>query len=246
MSGEHGDGRARSELLPRMYSPQAIALMQQAKRILDPGNLLNPGVLVEPAPVRRRPATGRAHAPGAYDAEADPRLRLVQGRRPSLHRRRQVHRRQHRLGRRDVPVVPRHPGGEGLDPWPRARPPGRRQRHPRLRRPGRRRRARPLPVLQGLRPRLPDRHRHGDLQVRGPVAAVPPQAAPPLPLRARPAPALGPDDPAEAGQRDAAQQDGRPGRQGRCRCRPTPQPAAVLRATAACVIRTERSRPRFG
>jgi FAD/FMN-containing dehydrogenase/Fe-S oxidoreductase len=50
MSGEHGDGRARSELLPRMYSPEAIALMQQAKRILDPGNLLNPGVLVDPAP----------------------------------------------------------------------------------------------------------------------------------------------------------------------------------------------------
>ena len=50
MSGEHGDGRARSELLPRMYSPQAMALMQQAKRILDPGNLLNPGVLVDPAP----------------------------------------------------------------------------------------------------------------------------------------------------------------------------------------------------
>ncbi len=50
MSGEHGDGRARSELLPRMYSPQAIALMQQAKRILDPGRLLNPGVLVDPAP----------------------------------------------------------------------------------------------------------------------------------------------------------------------------------------------------
>lgn len=50
MSGEHGDGRARSELLPRMYSPKAIALMQQAKRILDPDNLLNPGVLVDPAP----------------------------------------------------------------------------------------------------------------------------------------------------------------------------------------------------
>ncbi len=50
MSGEHGDGRARSELLPRMYTPAAIALMQQAKRILDPTNLLNPGVLVDPAP----------------------------------------------------------------------------------------------------------------------------------------------------------------------------------------------------
>ena len=50
MSGEHGDGRARSELLSRMYSPEAIALMQQAKRIFDPDNLLNPGVLVDPAP----------------------------------------------------------------------------------------------------------------------------------------------------------------------------------------------------
>ncbi|MEO7423072.1 MAG: FAD-binding oxidoreductase, partial [Ornithinibacter sp.] len=50
MSGEHGDGRARSELLGRMYSPRAIAMMEQAKRILDPGNLLNPGVLVDPAP----------------------------------------------------------------------------------------------------------------------------------------------------------------------------------------------------
>ena len=50
MSGEHGDGRARSELLPRMYSAAALALMQQAKRILDPDNLLNPGVLVDPAP----------------------------------------------------------------------------------------------------------------------------------------------------------------------------------------------------
>jgi FAD/FMN-containing dehydrogenase/Fe-S oxidoreductase len=50
MSGEHGDGRARSELLPRMYSPAAIELMAQAKRILDPRNLLNRGVLVDPAP----------------------------------------------------------------------------------------------------------------------------------------------------------------------------------------------------
>lgn len=50
MSGEHGDGRARSELLPRMYSPEAIALMGQAKRLLDPENILNPGVLVDPAP----------------------------------------------------------------------------------------------------------------------------------------------------------------------------------------------------
>ena len=51
MSGEHGDGRARSALLPKMYSPAAIALFTQVKRIFDPENLLNPGVLVDPAPI---------------------------------------------------------------------------------------------------------------------------------------------------------------------------------------------------
>ena len=51
MSGEHGDGRARSQLLPKMYSPEAIDLFAKVKAIFDPGNLLNPGVLVQPAPV---------------------------------------------------------------------------------------------------------------------------------------------------------------------------------------------------
>ncbi len=51
MSGEHGDGRARGELLPYMYSPEAIEVMAAVKAIFDPGNLLNPGVLVNPAPI---------------------------------------------------------------------------------------------------------------------------------------------------------------------------------------------------
>ena len=51
MSGEHGDGRARGELLPYMYSPEAIEVMAAVKAIFDPGNLLNPGVLVDPAPI---------------------------------------------------------------------------------------------------------------------------------------------------------------------------------------------------
>ena len=51
MSGEHGDGRARSELLPAMYSAQAIEVMAAVKAIFDPGNALNPGVLVDPAPL---------------------------------------------------------------------------------------------------------------------------------------------------------------------------------------------------
>src|SRR5580700_629504 len=51
MSGEHGDGRARGELLPYMYSPQAIETMAAVKAVFDPGNLFNPGVLVDPAPI---------------------------------------------------------------------------------------------------------------------------------------------------------------------------------------------------
>ncbi len=48
LSGEHGDGRARSELLPLMYSAAAIDLFGNIKNVFDPHNLLNPGVLVEP------------------------------------------------------------------------------------------------------------------------------------------------------------------------------------------------------
>jgi len=51
MSGEHGDGRARGELLPAMYSPDAIDTMAAVKAIFDPGNVFNPGVLVDPAPL---------------------------------------------------------------------------------------------------------------------------------------------------------------------------------------------------
>ncbi|XVU20898.1 FAD-binding and (Fe-S)-binding domain-containing protein [Actinoplanes sp. CA-054009] len=51
LSGEHGDGRARSELLTRMYSPAAIDLFRRIKHTFDPDNLLNPGNLVDPDPV---------------------------------------------------------------------------------------------------------------------------------------------------------------------------------------------------
>ncbi|NEA30054.1 FAD-binding and (Fe-S)-binding domain-containing protein [Actinomadura bangladeshensis] len=51
MSGEHGDGRARSELLPHMYSAEALALCAAVKDAFDPDDVLNPGVIVRPAPV---------------------------------------------------------------------------------------------------------------------------------------------------------------------------------------------------
>src|SRR5690606_35704058 len=58
LSGEHGDGRARSELLPLMYSPGMIDLFGQVKTLFDPAENLNPGVLVRPQPLTadlRRP-----------------------------------------------------------------------------------------------------------------------------------------------------------------------------------------------
>lgn len=50
LSGEHGDGRARSELLPMMYDDTSLALFAAVKHACDPAGLLNPGVLVDPRP----------------------------------------------------------------------------------------------------------------------------------------------------------------------------------------------------
>ncbi|MFF0716297.1 FAD-binding and (Fe-S)-binding domain-containing protein [Streptomyces bauhiniae] len=49
LSGEHGDGQARAELLPRMYGAEMVALFERAKAVWDPDDLLNPGMLVRPA-----------------------------------------------------------------------------------------------------------------------------------------------------------------------------------------------------
>ena len=51
LSGEHGDGRARSELLPLMYDAESLRLFAAVKAVCDPDNLLNPGNLVDPAPL---------------------------------------------------------------------------------------------------------------------------------------------------------------------------------------------------
>lgn len=48
VSGEHGDGRARSELLQRMYGVDGVEAFQQFKSIWDPRNRMNPGVIVDP------------------------------------------------------------------------------------------------------------------------------------------------------------------------------------------------------
>ena len=73
-SGEHGDGRARSELMPIMYTERALNLFSGVKALFDPDDLLNPGVLVRPAPIDadlRRPQARRLPASGGFSFAHD-------------------------------------------------------------------------------------------------------------------------------------------------------------------------------
>jgi FAD/FMN-containing dehydrogenase/Fe-S oxidoreductase len=51
LSGEHGDGQARGELLGRMFGPDLVDVMRQFKRIWDPQDRMNPGKVVDAAPL---------------------------------------------------------------------------------------------------------------------------------------------------------------------------------------------------
>ena len=48
LSGEHGDGQARAELLPKMFGPELIQAFNEFKSIWDPDWRMNPGKVVEP------------------------------------------------------------------------------------------------------------------------------------------------------------------------------------------------------
>ncbi len=48
VSGEHGDGRARSPLLPRYFGPELMRAFRQVREVFDPHGLLNPGNITDP------------------------------------------------------------------------------------------------------------------------------------------------------------------------------------------------------
>jgi FAD/FMN-containing dehydrogenase len=50
LSGEHGDGQRRSDLLEIMYGPDLVRAFAELKSIWDPNGRMNPGRIVEPAP----------------------------------------------------------------------------------------------------------------------------------------------------------------------------------------------------
>ncbi|MEU5607898.1 FAD-binding and (Fe-S)-binding domain-containing protein [Streptomyces sparsogenes] len=80
LSGEHGDGLARAELLPRMYGDEMVRLFSRFKDLWDPAGGLNPGALARPqrmeenlrfAPLPRRPVDvefGYPHDNGDFSA----------------------------------------------------------------------------------------------------------------------------------------------------------------------------------
>ncbi len=65
VSGEHGDGRARSELLGRMYGADGVALLAEMKDLWDPARVMNPGMVVDPAPLDAGIRQLTAPGPGA-------------------------------------------------------------------------------------------------------------------------------------------------------------------------------------
>jgi FAD/FMN-containing dehydrogenase/Fe-S oxidoreductase len=48
LSGEHGDGQARAELLSKQYGEELVDAMREFKRIWDPDWKMNPGKVVDP------------------------------------------------------------------------------------------------------------------------------------------------------------------------------------------------------
>lgn len=60
-SGEHGDGRARSELLARTYPAGLIRAFEEFKGLWDPRDVLNPGILVRPKPMDADIRPGPGH-----------------------------------------------------------------------------------------------------------------------------------------------------------------------------------------
>ena len=71
VSGEHGDGRARGELLRFMYSPDVLDLFARVKHVFDPNNLLNPGVLAAPMDEAEAASRARVRVLAAHSGGPD-------------------------------------------------------------------------------------------------------------------------------------------------------------------------------
>uniref|UniRef100_UPI0015F018F8 FAD-binding and (Fe-S)-binding domain-containing protein n=1 Tax=Streptomyces sp. WELS2 TaxID=2749435 RepID=UPI0015F018F8 len=67
LSGEHGDGQSRGELLTRMFGERLVTAFGELKALFDPGNRMNPGKVVHPNPVDGQLRLGPAWRPATPD-----------------------------------------------------------------------------------------------------------------------------------------------------------------------------------
>ena len=67
LSGEHGDGQQRAELLPKMYGPELVGAFEEMKRIWDPENRMNPHKVVDPYPILSNMKLGTGYSPPKVD-----------------------------------------------------------------------------------------------------------------------------------------------------------------------------------
>ncbi|HET9016810.1 MAG TPA: FAD-binding and (Fe-S)-binding domain-containing protein [Thermomicrobiaceae bacterium] len=63
LSGEHGDGQARAELLPKMYPSGLMQAFREFKQIWDPDWMMNPGKVVDPNPIVSDLRLGTSYEP---------------------------------------------------------------------------------------------------------------------------------------------------------------------------------------
>jgi FAD/FMN-containing dehydrogenase/Fe-S oxidoreductase len=63
LSGEHGDGQSRGELLKVMFGSELVSAFGRLKAIFDPDNRMNPGKIVDPNPLDSHLRLGTDFAP---------------------------------------------------------------------------------------------------------------------------------------------------------------------------------------
>ncbi|MGA9390221.1 MAG: FAD-linked oxidase C-terminal domain-containing protein [Candidatus Sulfotelmatobacter sp.] len=63
ISGEHGDGQSRGELLPKMFGPELVQAFREFKSAWDPGWKMNPGKLIEPYKLDENLRLGANYSP---------------------------------------------------------------------------------------------------------------------------------------------------------------------------------------
>ena len=196
LSGEHGDGQTRGELLPRMFGEEIVGLFERRQGALRPAGPDEPGQGRPPGTARPSTCGSAAHwaprdptplffaypddgallprrprtAASGWASAASTRTTAGTVMCPSYQ---VTHEEEHSTrGRARLLFEMLDGHGDGTD-------------HRRLALRGGQGRARPLPGLQGLQERLPRQRRHGDVQGGVPRPALPAPAAPAGRLRHR-------------------------------------------------------------